>query len=56
MSQETINTVVTMDTIAELVVVVVLVVFGICKLIDYIWFCRKAGRGEHGRDGNNPLE
>jgi len=49
-SQETVNTVVTMDTIAELVVFAALVIFGLYKLIDYLWFCHKASRGERDRD------
>lgn len=50
MTQETVNTVVTMDTIAELVVFAVLVIFGLYKLIDYLWFCHKAGRRKRDRD------
>lgn len=55
MTQETINTVVTMDTIAGLVVFGALAIFGLYKLIDYLWFCHKARRDDHDGFGN-PLK
>ena len=56
-SQELINLSVTIEIIVGLVAIGALAVYGIYKLIDYLWFCHKLkGREDVDTFEKNPLK